>query len=168
MTKSTTRTASTTCKYSQFSCHFRMVLSVEATDTHENRGEGQGDILEITNRRTWRTVDQWLSDWRLEFGNAVYREGSFVRTEYLYIGRTNPGSLQIEEVSVQGRDADYFSLSTVDRVVGQGEYARVAVTFRSDQPVAIGSLNSYLRIVTDSWGVTKVEITGGSMPSAIN
>ena len=137
------------------------------TDTHEHRGEGQGDILEITNRRTWKKVDQWISDRRLNFGNVVYREGSFIRTEYLYIGRTSPGRLQIEDITVQGRDAGYFSLSAVDRVIAEGEYARLAVTFRSSQPVAMDSLEAYLLIKTDGWGLTRVDISGRPSPSAI-
>jgi hypothetical protein len=125
------------------------------------RGEGEGDIREIMNRRTWKTVDQWLSDETLEFGSAVYREGFYVQNEYVYIGRTNPGKLHIREVHLHGTDAHFFNLSTYDPVVGQDEYTRVTVSFNSTMPVDMGSLDAYIQIKTNV-GKMQVDITGTS------
>lgn len=75
-----------------------------------NLGEGRGDVREIQLRRTWRRVDFWASDQVLQFGPPATSGGkAWLRHEYLYVGRTMPGLLNVTDVVVTGPDAERFA-----------------------------------------------------------
>jgi hypothetical protein len=110
-----------------------------------NGREGLGDIEEIRQRRTWPTVNFWRSDRELRFGEPALVDGYYVRNEYLYFGRSNPGVLNLTDIRVEGSDAEYFSLDTNRydmRVSDSGKYARIKVTFRSTDNPSMKSLDA--------------------------
>lgn len=110
-----------------------------------------GLIWEIRNRQSWKQVDFWISDRSMTFGKVADKTatgGGFTRTEYIYMGRTNPGKVQIRSISVKGPGANYF---TIDKrgptSIGQGGHLRVAVKFYSNSPVSIANLNAWVEVV---------------------
>ena len=106
------------------------------SDNKYNLHVGWGDIQEIVDRRMWRKVDYWQSDYVLEFGRpaeiSIYTDGTTstknflsespfspidqdqkvmcTRNEYLYLGRTVSGVLALQDVYIAGTDIDYFSV----------------------------------------------------------
>lgn len=109
------------------------------SDNRYNLGDGEGDIAEIQARRTWRGLDYWQSDSRLTFGKPAFVNGQYRRNEYLYIGRTNPGSTTVSRMVVSGTHASLFSLKVdgvdMDRtplfVIQQDAHLRIQVAFAS-------------------------------------
>ncbi len=67
--------------------------------------------------------------------NGVYR-----RNEFIYVGRSTSGAININSVSVHGKGARYFSVSTSRTVLHQNEFARITVRFRSKTKVSLGDL----------------------------
>ena len=63
--------------------------------------QGLGAIREVQLRRTWRNVSLWVSDRVLNFGSLVLVGDRFVRNEYLYVGRTRDGELNITDVEIE-------------------------------------------------------------------
>jgi len=118
------------------------------SDRRNNFNEGHGDFTEIRFRRTWREVDFWSS--AAEDANAVdgndgtvtgvlhfgpvaleRRLSYWVRNEYLYFGRTTEGTSHIWNITIDGPDAQYFSVSRKSAAtLEQNQYLRVKVTFR--------------------------------------
>lgn len=131
------------------------------SDARYNGGEGSGDLSEIRKRRKWRQLDFWQSDVALSFGPPVLVDGVYRRNEYLYIGRTSPGQLKVYRISVQGRDASFFSLSRTSADISQGNYAKIKVSFESLLPdISIKSLDAYIEIRNSVSGVRNVPILG--------
>lgn len=125
-----------------------------------NGGEGRGDIKEIMLRRTWRRVDFWLSDRSLPFWRAAREGDQFERHEYLYMGRTTPGKLLIENIEVKGPDSSYFTIDVNKAAIQMNDFLRVRVTYRSSASNNIGRFNAYIEISNSATGVSKVVITG--------
>ena len=123
-------------------------------------GVGEGDIAEIKKRRTWRALSYWQSDRVLDFGNAVWNGSAYVRNEYLYIGRTNPGTLTVSDISIKGADAGFFSIDTKTASLDQNEHIRVKVAFRSEKEVSLRDLDAHLEIANDVHGINTVEFGG--------
>lgn len=130
------------------------------SDNRYNNGEGEGDIAEVTKRRKWKTLSYWQSDEVLDFGKAVWNGSAYVRNEYLYIGRTNSGTLEISSIAVKGADAAYFAVDTKSATVSQNEYVRVKVSFRSPKPVTLDSLDAHIEIKNDVHGTNTVQFGG--------
>jgi hypothetical protein len=70
-----------------------------------NAGEGLGDIAEINARRKWKTLNIWVSDTAVKVGLPVNVSGQLTRNEYIYLGRTTAGTLNVTNITVQGADA---------------------------------------------------------------
>jgi hypothetical protein len=113
------------------------------TDEKYNLGEGEGDIEEIRQRRTWPDTSFWVSSNVLYFGEPVLTDG-FIQyrwNEYLYIGRTRSGSTAVTNIAVEGAHAKYFSLDRVNVVFGEDEYARIKVKFQSQDEIPMQYLD---------------------------
>jgi len=126
-----------------------------------NLDEGRGDIDEIHLRRTWRQLAYWVSDTELSFGApATLSDGSTIRNEWLYVGRTQSGSLVVADVSIIGSDANYFSASfdTTKTTISQNGHLQIKVTFRSQDPVDISSLEASVQIHLQGYGVQTIPI----------
>jgi hypothetical protein len=100
------------------------------SDRRFNLNEGQGDVEEVRNRRTWGEVRYWESDIVLSFGPlAKLAKDSFVRHEYFYVGKSDPSgdTLRISNIRVTGRDSMYFAVDRTEGEVSEG-YIRIRVT----------------------------------------
>lgn len=127
-----------------------------------NNYEGNGDIAEVRWRRTWRALDYWVSDEELSFGSpSVLSDGTNVRNEFLYIGRTSTGSLVVTNVAVFGDDAGYFELGdTRSATIEENGYLRIKVAFRSSQPVEMTSLQATILIQLQGLDNVRIPIVG--------
>jgi hypothetical protein len=127
-------------------------------------GQGLGDVNEIRLRRTWKELNYWQSDYWLSFSEPVeIKKGVFRQNEFLYIGRSAPGVLFISAISVQGLDANYFSVDVTSANISQGDHIRVKVKFRSSKWVAVNSLQAYIEIRNDENQISRVEFGIGSV-----
>lgn len=137
-----------------------------------NLGQGGGDIVEIQKRRTWRAAEYWQSDVALSFGPPAVVDGSYVRNEYVYVGRTAEGTMEVSEMYVSGPDAAYFAVNVTVAgeggglggsplgTVSQGEYVRARVSFRSREPVSIAGLSASIVIRNSVHGSSEIVIAG--------
>jgi hypothetical protein len=140
------------------------------SDNKWNLGAGAGDVAEIRNRRTWREVEYWQSDLKLSFGPPVRRDddGAYVRNEYLYLGRTAPGSMHVHEIYVTGPDASLFSVNVTTSTGGsplgrisQGQFVRARVSFVSTDPVpSVAGLEASIVIRNSVQGYSEASIVG--------
>lgn len=109
------------------------------SDPVYNAGEGMGDLAEIAARRKWKTLNIWVSDTAVEMGLPVSVSGQLTRNEYIYLGRTTAGTLNVTNITVQGTDAARFQLSEfTSGSITNGGYQRVKLTYRPSyygQPV---------------------------------
>jgi len=106
-----------------------------------NANEGLGDIMEIGLRQPWRRLDLWVSELdTLWFGKTSYDGNSYVRHEYLYVGRRTPGSVTLESIHVEGKDELFFSLELLSpysndepssMTIQEHEHVRIKVSFSS-------------------------------------
>jgi hypothetical protein len=104
-----------------------------------------GDIAEITARRKWKTLNIWVSDTAVEVGLPVNVAGQLTRNEYIYLGRTTAGTLNVSSITVQGADAGRFQLSEfTSGSITNGGYKRVKLTYH---PAYYGQPVSDARIV---------------------
>jgi len=109
----------------------------------------RGLVWEVSNRKTWKKMDFWISDQKLFFGQVAVNKKAVVevenggttrtiqdngvtRVEYLYMGRTTPGSVDVESISVQGSDRNNFFVRPSGPVtIEQDGHLRVKVTYLS-------------------------------------
>ncbi|MGN6554786.1 MAG: sulfatase-like hydrolase/transferase [Verrucomicrobiota bacterium] len=118
------------------------------SDPVYNAGEGMGDIAEITARRKWKTLNLWVSDTTVTVGQPVNLAGQLTRNEYIYLGRTTAGTLNVSGISVQGADAGFFQLSEfTSGIITNGGYKRVKLTWR---PTDSGQRINDARVVIKS------------------
>lgn len=103
------------------------------SDPKWNRDVGLGDIQEVFLRRTWNTVDQWLSDRVLSMKAPVFVEGKWRSNAWLYIGRTAPGTLMISDIILEGTDTANFSVDMTEATIESNDYIRVKVSFQSEE-----------------------------------
>jgi len=126
-----------------------------------NGNVGTGDIAEITQRRTWRTLKYWQSDNFVYFGPPVFSAGKYVRYEYIYVGRTSPGVLKIRRISIGGQHNQYFCIVGPKRTtIRSGQYMRIKVAFTSSQPVSMNPIKAYVRIYNNENKVSTVKLHG--------
>lgn len=126
-----------------------------------NGNEGRGDIIEISDRRTWRLVTYWQSDETLYFGPPALVGGKYMRYEYLYIGRTSPGVLKIKRFSIGGKDKLKFSVVGPQKAkIKSGAYIRVKIAFSSLHALQMGSVSAYIKIYNSENKVSIVKIRG--------
>jgi len=113
-----------------------------------NAGEGRGDITEVQLRRTWNSSPIWVSDTELRFGKPSIWGSMYTRNEFLYIGRTTEGTLQVDKISLEGTDSRLFELSGfLKGYIGSEKHRRVKVTFRSSgNELATHFLDARIRV----------------------
>jgi hypothetical protein len=96
-----------------------------------NAGQGSGDIAEVTARRKWKTLNIWVSDTAVEVGLPVEVSEQLTRNEYIYLGRTTSGTLNVSSITVEGADASLIELSEfTSGSIAQGDHGRVKLTYR--------------------------------------
>jgi hypothetical protein len=128
------------------------------TNSKWNKGKGSGDVAEVRKRRSWKELSYWQSDSMLRFAKPVERQnGEYVQNEYLYIGRSTPGVLSIDSISVQGAHARYFSVNIKSANIRENAHIRVKVSFRSPKRVSINALNAHIEIRNSENAISRVE-----------
>jgi hypothetical protein len=124
-----------------------------------NRNEGEGDIAEVTKRRTWRESPLWLSDARIEFHvplDSKMIDGAYRQNEYLYLGRTSAGNLTISSIALSGPGQQHFRVLEPDLsspvTLQQFEHLRIKIAFASETWLdsAIPRVEATLHITTDA------------------
>lgn len=91
-----------------------------------------GDIEEVKRRRTWRSLDIWVGDTVLKFGRRARVGITFKRNEFLYFGRTSPGLLYVNDVTVVGTESAFFTIESPPPVtIAQGDHARLKISYNS-------------------------------------
>lgn len=73
----------------------------------------------------------WVGDRFLEFGKPIWNGTAFVQNKYLYFGRSNLGALEIDETTLEGDDASYFTLELLTQTVSSGKCGRLRVKYAS-------------------------------------
>ncbi|MCU0858093.1 MAG: sulfatase-like hydrolase/transferase, partial [Pontiellaceae bacterium] len=125
------------------------------SDPKWNAGEGQGDLAEIKARRTWKTLNIWVSDTAIKVGQPVNVSGQLTRNEYIYLGRTTSGTLTVSNITVQGANAGLFQLSEfTSGTITSGNYKRVKLTYRP--PSASQTVTDARVVISHSAGADKV------------
>jgi hypothetical protein len=132
------------------------------TDPAFQLGEGAGDVKEIFLRRTWKKLEFWQSDFRLGFTRPVLQKGFYVQNEFLYIGRTRPGTLIVQSVSVTGPHAQYFTVSQTNATIAQDEFIKIKVSFRSISNLSFESIRASIEIQNSVNGIRKIPIESDS------
>ncbi|GKY90410.1 hypothetical protein MPSEU_000014900 [Mayamaea pseudoterrestris] len=123
-----------------------------------NNGEGHGDIQEVTQRRSWNEVAQWISDSKLRFNPPVMIDGKWRSNAFLYVGRTTSGTLTINDISLKGTGREYFSLSRRQGVVHRNGHLRIRVAFASESRVDRSDLLGVRIVIRSDVSVQKVVI----------
>lgn len=110
--------------------------------------QGQGDVQEVRDRRTWKAVPLWISHDVLPIGRPVRQsaDGWSFRNEYIYLGRTAVGGETKVRLDVSGFGASYFALDVKSAVLRQNDTVRVKVTFASPQDVPLSLLHVAIRV----------------------
>ena len=117
------------------------------SDPNNYFNDTRGDLFEIIRRRKWRKVALWISEWgTFTFGRPFLSNGKYVRTEYLYLGRTIPGSTEIFDIIIEGDDKEFFSVEKTAFSFVRREHVRVAVTYENDNYVSPGTMNATLTV----------------------
>ena len=73
----------------------------------------------------------WVGDRFLEFGKPIWNGTAFVRNKYLYFGQSHLGALEINEITLEGDDASYFTLESLTQTVSSGDCGRLRVKYAS-------------------------------------
>jgi hypothetical protein len=110
----------------------------------------RGDIQEVTQRRTWKEVPFWISDSSIQFFPPSYitPQDDYRRNEYIYIGRTLPGVLELQSITVRGPNAAYFSVLPTNGTIGQYHSLRIKVSYHSKDPRNVTQIQAFLDIRT--------------------
>ena len=131
------------------------------SDPKWNLGEGLGDIEEVRRRRTWRTVDYWQSDTVLTFGKPGRTDsGRFVRNEFLYVGRTTKGKLDILSISIEGPHKRFFTVTPYRATIKKNGYIRIKVRFLANKRESVEGLVASVVIRNNVNQVSRVPIIG--------
>jgi hypothetical protein len=120
------------------------------SDPKYSYGRTRGDITEVTKRRTWKEVPMWMSDSTIQFSppSKFTPQGDYARNEYIYIGRTLPGVLKLESITIRGANASYFSVSPTNGSIGQYSSLRIKVSFYSATALNVTRLGAFLDVRT--------------------
>jgi hypothetical protein len=133
------------------------------SDPRWNLNQGLGTVREVQLRRTWRKMSFWVSDRVLNFGSPVLVGDTYVRNEFLYVGRTRDGELNITGVEIAGTHASILSTDWTagsTRTVKKNQHLRIRVTLSSPSDINPSDLSATLRITNSATGTFNVTIRG--------
>jgi hypothetical protein len=100
-------------------------------DGGQHQYYSQADIPGISARRTWKTLPQWQSDVQIQLDAPVFVDGLWRTSAWLFIGRTQPGVLIVNSISLTGVGSDLFTLSrSRGRIRGTG-YMSIQISLAS-------------------------------------
>jgi hypothetical protein len=78
------------------------------------------------------------------------------------MGRTTPGVLQLQSITIQGADQKLFTLAPVSQsTLSQGEWLKLGVMYKNQMQVPIGSLDATIVIKNNVNGSKTIKIVGG-------
>jgi hypothetical protein len=133
------------------------------SDPRWDLNQGLGAVREVQLRRTWRRMSLWVSDRVLNFGSPALVGDRFVRNEYLYLGRTRDGELNITGVEIAGTHAPILSTDWTPgstRSLKKNQHLRIRVTLSSPSYLYPSDLSAALRIANSATGTFDVTIRG--------
>ena len=119
-----------------------------------------GDIREINRRCKWRKVPLWVSESEtMTFGRPFYdpSSGRYRRSEYLYVGRTAPGVVDIERILFTGPDKDLFK-TEVTWSFRLTEWNRRRIRIVYENPLNIDTSSIDAGLVIDVLGLSNVTL----------
>jgi hypothetical protein len=120
------------------------------SDPVANHGDSAGDIPEIRNRQRWKQLGFWVSDDSIEFGRLSWNGNAFVRHEHLYMGTRMEETVQVTNIVVEGRDAQYFHVDQTKLTLKYQDCAHVRVSFTAPDVVwKATSLDATLVLTVD-------------------
>jgi hypothetical protein len=137
------------------------------SDPAANYGQGNGDISEIRERQSWKTIGFWTSasdTGVLELGKVAWNSDAYVRHEWLYMGtRISGQSIRVTSMSITGQHA---GLVTIDETVpiefAYQDCVAIRVTFSSSSSLSSTPIDATLSIqwsVLDSSGAASSPTT---------
>ena len=119
---------------------------------------GRGDILEIMDRRSWPTVDQWFSDSTLTLPPPVFVQGKWRSNVYLYTGRTTAGALRIHDVQVTGNGSEYATVSDQQAILWRNEYGSIRIAFASSTAMDMRDLDLQVTVMSNVYSRYSIPI----------
>lgn len=125
------------------------------SDPKYNANEGRGDMSEIRVRKLGKLVPFWRSDTVLKMGPPIRRKGTYLRNDYVFVGRTLPGQVRLLSIRVKGNEnADQLLKLAMPskKFLRKGQSLRIKVQFASPRPVDISSLGARIIIKTQEKG----------------
>lgn len=129
------------------------------SDPKWNGNSGIGSISGVRRRRTWKALEQWQSDQVIELQAPVFVEGKWRSNAYFYMGRAAPGTLIVDDISLEGKGAEYFSLKEREARLDENKYLSVRIAFKSDEPVDMNAIDVQLVIQSNVVARSVVHIT---------
>lgn len=121
---------------------------------------GEKTLEQVMRRRTWKRVALWKSDSIVAFGIPAWVNDAWTRYEYIYLGRTMPGWVRINRISITGPDAAYFSVFRQINLLRAGDTQRVRIVFRSTAWKPIQLLKAWVVISYGDNKRTAIRISG--------
>ena len=121
----------------------------------------RGDLAEVIDRSTWRKVPLWVSHWEtMKFGRPSYSENQnkYIRNEFLYLGRTLRGKVEIESISIDGKDAALFTVDGNSFALRKDDYRRLKVTYENDDDVDWGQIEAQLHVNVTGTGILSLDL----------
>jgi len=100
----------------------------------------------------------WVSDTLLNFGRPVLTNTGYRRNEYLYIGRSTNGILDLKNIRIEGPHQRFFSVSRTSAKIKKDNYIQLKVSFFSENPVPFQKFSARIVITNNVNGITRVEI----------
>ena len=134
------------------------------TDARFNVAGDRSLYSGVKFRHTWKRLDYWDSGSKLFFGPPVFNGSVFIRNEFLYIGRTTEGILNVESIAIGGEDAGLFRIDKEQGIMKKSGHMRVKVSFESTSSSMEG-LSAHLLIKNSVNGVRRIDLVGEKLES---
>jgi hypothetical protein len=133
------------------------------SDPANNFFEGEGDIIEIWKRQSWREIGFWVSDTALKFGRMAWDETKkrYIRHEWMYMGTRLPEKVSVVSVEIIGRDSSYFQVDRGAAIIEFGDCVPIRVTMSSKDNIPPDrELDAYLVIKAEGRDTKSVRLHG--------
>jgi hypothetical protein len=136
------------------------------SDPANNYFEGDGDIVEVGRRQSWRQIGFWVSDTVLKFGRvALDDDNRYVRHEWIYMGTRMEETISVTSISVMGSDASYFEVDRDFARIDFGDCIPIRVSLTSQFVISSNDneqVDAYLVISAEGRATKFVRLQIGS------
>lgn len=135
--------------------HLKALLVSRLTETNDPA------VTEVVKRQTWPSLDFWVGDTELDFGE-VYPGAS--NDERLYLGTSTNDSLNVTGASLEGADASHFAVEWTAAVIPGNSGKSMKVTYTG--PLAGNTVSNARLILTTDAGTRPVQLKGSTAAPA--